>query len=274
MCHPLPRSAVVLCTALVLASCDAAERIAADVLISQEQERQLGLQIKKELETKEGLKYYADPEVEAYVKGVANKIIAQSRDDRDGEWFVYVVDDPDTVNAFATPGGHLYILTGLILQAKNEAELAGILGHEAGHVVARHSARQMVVAFGLETVVGMALGEDPGTLAEVASTLAANGALLAHGRSDETESDEYGARYTSASSYSPDGLITFFEALQALQGQQPEAMKWISTHPPHEERVSHLREYIQENGLSGSDLGADRIAPIQERIRSRVGINP
>ena len=166
----------------------------AKALVSDEEEAQLGAQVKQELE-KQGTKYIQDPEIVNYVKGVAQKIFVSADKDRPGvKWQVYVIDDPKQVNAFATPGGYLYVYSGLLMAADNEAQLAGVWGHESGHVVARHSARQMVDAMGLETVIGVALGQNPNQLAELAATLAAKGALLSYSRQDETEADEYGAR--------------------------------------------------------------------------------
>ena len=85
--------------------------------------------------------------------------------------------------------------TGLLLAADNEAELAGVLAHEAGHVVGRHSARAMVNAYGLQAITQVALGKNPGPAAQIAAQLAGGGRELAHGRSEETEADEYGAKY-------------------------------------------------------------------------------
>ena len=104
------------------------------------------------------------------------------------------------------------------MAADNEAQLAGVWGHESGHVVARHSARQMVDAMGLETVIGIALGQNPNQLAELAATLAAKGALLSYSRQDETEADEYGARYSAQAGYDPHGIIQFFEKLKKMEG--------------------------------------------------------
>src|SRR4051812_32249869 len=122
-----------------------AEKVAAEQLISIDQENQLGLQVKNELEQKQNIRYITDPTVGNYVTGVANKVIAFGKKDRpEVQWQVHVIDDAKTVNAFATPGGYLYVYSGLLLAADNEAELAGVMAHETGHVVARHSARSMV----------------------------------------------------------------------------------------------------------------------------------
>lgn len=245
-----------------------AETAAAKLLISPQQENALGLQVKKELETKQNVKYETDTEIVTYVRNVSAKINRlAARDRSDVKWTVNVIDDPKTVNAFATPGGYLYVYTGLILAADNEAELAGVMAHEAGHVVGRHSARAMVNAYGLQAVTAMALGKNAGQISQTAAALAGNGVMLAHGRSEETEADEYGARYAAGASWDPRALVTFFQKLEKTEGKQPSIMKYLSTHPTSADRVSHLTQYIAQNNLRGSDLGADRLAAIKAKLQ-------
>jgi predicted Zn-dependent protease len=264
---------------LAIASCASmgsnAETIAARELIPAEQENQLGLQVKQELETKQNIRYVIDPTVVGYVRGVADKVIALGKKDRpEVTWQVNVIDDPKTVNAFATPGGYLYVYSGLLLQTDNEAELAGVMAHETGHVVARHAARNMVAAFGLQAVTEMVVGQNPGLLQKVASGIATQGLLLKHSRSDETEADEYGARYASAVGYDPHGLVTFFQRLQATEGQGNAAMVFLSDHPATPDRVSHVSSYISAHNLVGTDLGADRFAPIKAMVARGVASAP
>ncbi|MFP2901810.1 M48 family metallopeptidase [Corallococcus sp. 4LFB] len=244
-----------------------AEKAIASVLISDEQENQLGLQVKKELETKENVKYVEDPAVLDYVRSIAAPILSQANKDRSGvKWKVNVIDDPKTVNAFATPGGFLYVYTGLLLAADTEAELAGVLAHEAGHVVGRHSARAMVNAYGLQAITQAALGQNPGTAAQIAAQLVGGGLQLAHGRSEETEADEYGAKYSSAAGFDPNGLISFFQKLQKEQGSTPGVLKWLSTHPTNEDRIAHLRKVIAQNGYNGGRDAPGGLTAIQAKL--------
>ena len=255
---------LVLSCAVVVAAC--ATPGIAKALVSDDQEAQLGAQVKQELD-KQGTKYIQDPEIVNYVKGVAEKIFVSADKDRPGvKWQVFVIDDPKQVNAFATPGGYLYVYTGLLMAADNEAQLAGVWGHESGHVVARHSAQQMVNEMGLQTVIEVALGQNPNQLAQLASTLAAKGALLAYSREDETQADEYGARYSAQAGYDPHGIIQFFEKLKAMEGNQPAFAKYLSDHPATEDRITHLQQYIKEKGLTGSELGAQRLQPVKQKL--------
>lgn len=245
------------------------ETTLARVFISDEQESQLGLQVKQELETKQNVRYLADPQVVEYVRGVANKVLAVASAERpEVKWTVNVIDDPKTINAFATPGGYLYVYTGLLLLADNEAELAGVMGHEAGHVVGRHSARQMVDAYGLQAVASLALGNNPNLLAQLGTQIAQKGTMLAHSRGIEDEADEYGARYASKAGYDPLALARFFEKLKAQTGDTSGILTWLSDHPATSDRIAHITAYTQQNALAGKDLGADRFLPIRKKIQS------
>lgn len=259
--------------ALALAACSAQQRISAEttmasILIPTDQEKQLGLQVKDQLEKQEQVRYITDPAVDGYVQQVSGKVLAFARQDRpDVEWSVKVIDDPKTVNAFATPGGFLYVYSGLLLAADDTAEVAGVMGHEAGHVVARHSARQMVNAMGLEKVVAVALGKNPSGAAQIAAGLAGKTALLAYGRSDENEADEYGARYASAAGYDPRGIATFFQKLEKGESQ-PGWASFLSTHPATPDRIQKVDRYVVEHRLGGAGgRGGADLAKVKERLR-------
>jgi len=269
---PASPSASLLAGALALASCATAttravEGDVAKVLVTSDQENQLGLQLKTELETKQGVVYLSDPEVVGYVRGVADKVIQLGKRDRpDVTWQVYVIDDRKTVNAFATPGGYLYVYRGLLEMAQNEAELAGVMAHETGHVVARHAARSLVATYGLEAVVGMATGDNPGLVTQLAAGIATKGLLLAHSREDETEADEYGARYAGGAGYDPHGLVTFFQRLMQQSGDTTGVLAYLSDHPATQDRIAHVNAYIVQQGLSGGTLGDVTYARIRQRL--------
>jgi predicted Zn-dependent protease len=244
------------------------ERAVAEVLISDEQEFALGLQVHEELK-KQNTKFNEDQVVGLYVEGLAKKLIEQANRDRKVEWMWYVIDDPNTINAFATPGGRIYVYTGLLLAADSEAEVIGVLGHEIGHVVARHSARQLVAANGLEAVANMALGKNAGEVSKLAAGLAGKGAMLAYGRDMELEADTYGARYAAGAGYDPHALATFFEKLRAKYGDTGPVMTLFSTHPSNTDRVNRLTAYIAENHLSGSETGGDRLKAAQAALKKK-----
>jgi predicted Zn-dependent protease len=259
------RGTVVALMGLLLAGagCTHAQRAGAETalakaLVSDEQEQQIGLQVRQQLETKEKVKYVDDGAVVGFVKGITDRILPLAEKDRPGvKWQVKVIDDPKTVNAFATPGGFLYVYSGLLLAADDAAEVAGVMAHEAGHVAGRHSARQMVDAFGLQALAGLALGQNPGLAGQLASGIGAKGFMLANSRGDETEADEYGARYASAAGFDPRGLVTFFAKLQKGEGKGSQTLAFLSDHPATGDRIAHVEAYIAEKKLGGTG-GHDR----------------
>ncbi|HVZ33911.1 MAG TPA: M48 family metalloprotease [Polyangiaceae bacterium] len=194
-------------------------------------------------------------------------MIAEGQKDRpDVKWQVNVIDDSKTVNAFATPGGFLYVYRGLLDTAQNDAELAGVMAHETGHVVARHAARGLVAAYGLDAVSALASGANPGLLTQLSSTIGAKGLLLVHSRADETEADEYGAGYASQAGYDPHALISFFQRLEQSEGQTPRLLVYLSDHPATSDRMEHLRKFIADNHLESSNLGADSYATLRQHL--------
>src|SRR5262245_7993418 len=174
------RSLILIPIALAFAGCTAQQRVAtetalAKALVSDEQLNQLGLQVHQELE-KQGVQFEEDPAINNYVQGIANDIFQVAQQDREGvDWHVHVIRDPKTVNAFATPGGHLYVYSGLLAAADNKAEVAGVMAHEVGHVAGRHIERQLVAQTGLETVASLALGKNPSQLSQLATALLGRG---------------------------------------------------------------------------------------------------
>ncbi len=258
-------ASLVLVSACASITRSDAERTIAEVLVSDEQEFQLGLQVHEALKH-DNVKFSDNQAAGVYVETLAKKLISQANADRPGvTWQYFVIDDAKTVNAFATPGGRIYVYTGLLMAAANEAEVAGVLGHEIGHVVARHSARQLVAAKGLETVASMALGKDSGQIATLAAQLTGKGAMLAYGRGMELEADTYGARYSSGAGYDPHGLSTFFQKLADKNGD-PGIMVYLSTHPSDAERIQKINALIAEKGYGGTNLGVAELKSVQAAL--------
>ena len=271
--HPV-RAPVRYAPLLVLLSGSVAacsSQTAAEFLISAEQENMLGAQLKTQLEMGSqgmpAIRYLQDPELRNYILGLANKVVALGKTDRpEFTWAVEVIDDPNTVNAFATPGGYLYVYTGLLRAADNEAEVIGVMGHEVGHQLARHFARRLVQTYTLQAIISVALGENPNLLAELGATLLAQGYLLSHSREAETEADEIGARLTSRAGYDPNGLVSFFTKLEAIQGQAPSVLKYLMGHPPPSDRSQHVKDLIMREKLT---IGATNQAAFQA-MRARL----
>ncbi len=215
--------------------------------LSQEEELEIGKQASQEIEKQEPI--LDDPTVTSYVGRLGQQLVRSSG--RSDIPYYFKVVDAAEVNAFALPGGYIYINRGLIQNADNESELAGVLAHEIGHVVARHSAEQIrkvqVTGLGLG-ILGAILGDKGtgGQLANVASQLVATGIFLKFSREAEREADRLGAQNLYDANYDPRGMITLFEKLSQLrQGQSSSVDKFFSSHPGPEERAENVGELIR-----------------------------
>lgn len=218
-------------------------RATADLLLPPAEEVKLGKQLSAEAEQE--LKILEDPEVNAYITALGNKMVKQAGGTKPDEIkFVFkVVDDPKTINAFAMPGGFIYVYTGLIVAAKNESELIAVMGHEVAHVTRRHIAQRLVAMYGAQSLAAIALGNNPGLVGEIVAGVAANGYLLKHSRDAERDADAVGIRWVTGAGISPEGYVTFFQTL-AKQGGSPPAL--LSSHPDPGERVQNARDFISK----------------------------
>lgn len=161
----------------------------------------------------------------------------------DFEWQTYIIHDDDTLNAFAAPGGYIYIYSGLINYLDEEDHFAGVFAHEMAHVDRRHATQRLTKVYGLETLLGVALGEDPGLLGEIAVGLVS----LKFSRNDEFEADEYSVRTLCSTAYAGDGTAGFFEKL-LVDSEGGMDIALLSTHPTDEDRVDAIDEWIDVLG--------------------------
>jgi predicted Zn-dependent protease len=217
-------------------------------LVSENQEIQMGREADPQISAQFGL--VDDPGLQSYVSDIGMRI-ARSSERPDLPWSFKVVDDP-IVNAFALPGGFIYVSRGILAHFDSEAELAGVLGHEVGHVTARHSAsqmsRQQLQQLGLG--VGMIFSETVREYGQVAM-LGLQLMNLRYSRGDESESDRLGLRYIGRLGYDPDAMIGVFEMLANVGGGDEEGRvpEWQLTHPYPENREQQMRQLIQENNI-------------------------
>jgi len=213
-------------------------------ILSTEDELSLGQQFDAEI-SKEA-EFLEDPEILAYVDDLTQRL-AKVCKRTDIEYHVRVVVSEE-INAFAVPGGYLYVNLGLMRAAKSESELAGVMGHEIGHVVGRHGAKHMTQQLGLAAMVGVIAGDDPGLTAEIVGGLVAvggQGLLLKYGRDDELEADALGIQNLYDAGIDPSGLVTFFdELLNKEGGGDPGIMQMLSTHPPTKQRIQRGKEQV------------------------------
>ena len=244
---------------------------AARVLLPPSEEVKLGAQLSAE--TEKELTIHADADVQKYISALGQKVAAAAKGRTpDGITFTFkVVDDPATVNAFAMPGGYIYIYSGLLLKAESEAEVIGVLGHEVAHVTQRHVAERLVAAYGLQTVTDMAIGKNPGQLSQIAAGLAANGYLLKYGRDQERESDRVGLSYVLRAGYNPQGMVSFFEKL-AAGGPRPPVI--LSSHPDPADRAEELQKLIAKQSSVPKKTGEEEFEAMYPKFKSPAATTP
>jgi len=232
--------------------------------------QRLALTVEQEI----ALGLQAAPEMAQQFGGLLNDQEVQDRVDRVGQLIVvaipagadqypfdfHVLADGQTVNAFALPGGQVFITAGLYGRLETEGQLAGVLGHEVGHVVGRHSAAQMAKSQLFQGLAGaVAVGAyDPdhpsSQYAGVAAAMVSQMVTLSYGRQDELEADGLGVRFMSDAGFDPGSMIRVMQILEEAGGgsRQPEFM---SSHPDPGNRIETIKEAIAKKYPSGVPAG-------------------
>jgi predicted Zn-dependent protease len=224
-------------------------------LMSEAQEVQLGQEMDGQVRREMGV--YDDAELQRYVSEVGMRL-ARASERPNLPWHFTVVDEP-AVNAFALPGGYIYITRGILAFLHDEQQMAGVLGHEIGHVTARHSAQQYTKATsaGLGLTLLSIFVPEARPLQGVAET--ALGVLfLKYGRDDELQADRLGAQYTAKTGWDPRGVAGMLRTLQRLDvasGSNRGVPNWLSTHPAPADRVDKVLAFIQENPVAVGTSG-------------------
>ncbi len=248
--------------------------------LSVEKEKELGrklvLQIEKQLDL------VRDPTVQQYVDGMGNRILSEIGG-TPYDFRFYVVKSPDP-NAFAIPGGHIFLASGLILMASSEDEVAGVVSHEIGHIKSRHTAERIERSkkLSLITIAGILAGVIAGGKATGAITtgsVAAGQTLaLKYSREDEREADQLGFQYLTKAGYDGWGLLSFLEKLQRMRSLSPGTPPYyLSTHPGIEDRISYLMERLRDSPTrafkeAGKDLKRVQAILFVEERESQVAI--
>jgi beta-barrel assembly-enhancing protease len=220
---------------------------------------------------------HPDPQLQAYIDKVGmNLVRANAVGDwepifRQYKWDFHLLRDPETINAFALPGGQIFFTYGLFKKLKTEDEVAGVMGHEIGHVIARHSAQQMAKSQLISGLVmaGASAASDGQGSAQMAQMI--GGMInMKYGRADETQADTLGTQFMVNSKYNPEGIIQVMRVLKAEMGgaKQPEIM---SSHPDpgnREEAIKGVIQAIKEGRLEGPKTVAQPVyegAPQRQR---------
>lgn len=273
--RPVLRALLVPVLALPLAACatNPATGERQLMLVGEGQEIEMGRQGAQQVRDVIGL--VQDEGLQSYVSEIG---LAMARDSErpDLPWSFQVVDDP-VVNAFALPGGPVFVTRGILAYFGSEAELATVLGHEAGHITARHSAEQMSrqQLYGGLAGLGAVVFEAGAAVRSLMGT-GLNVLFLQYGRDDERQADRLGLRYLTARDYDPSEAVDVFQMLD----RQSEATGgsglpgWLSTHPSPEDRIERIRAILDtmSSERRGGTVGRERYL---ERIDGLVfGPNP
>ncbi len=194
---------------------------------------------------------YNDDQLESYVDNIGQRVAKAS--DRPKLPYYFTIVDSSVVNAFALPGGYIYITRGLLVRMDNEAQLAAVLGHEIGHVNARHSMKRLQSILGfnlgmlfLDQVAGGSENYQKWRgMLKTGSQVAFATVSLGYGRKDEFQADELGTKYASKAGFDPNGMVQLLELLKSLSDREPTAVEeFFMSHPRTSERIKSVNEVI------------------------------
>lgn len=231
-------SALVLSTTLALSACSVNPVSGKKEfsLISKEQEISMGAQAHKDIIKKTPV--YNSPHLQAYVNNIGQLLASKS--DRNNIRYTFTVLDDPSVNAFALPGGYVYITTGILAYLNSEGELAGVLGHEIGHVTARHGVQQASAGMAASVLIDIIAKKTGGadTLNQLGSAM-----LSGYGRKHELQADRLGAKYLARVGYSPKNMIDVIGVLKAQEQFSGRAGSYhglFATHPSNDQRLQEV----------------------------------
>ena len=245
-------------------------------LMSEAQEIQIGQEMDPQVRQEMGL--YENPELQQYVESVAVQL-ARGSQRPSLPWHFSIVDSP-AVNAFALPGGYIYVTRGLLAHLNDDAELAGVLGHEIGHVTARHAAQQYSKATGAQLGLTLSSIFFPGTRGY--GQLAGSGLgllFLKYGRDDELQADRLGAEYSAQNGWDPQGVQDMLRTLARLDENATDRRgvpNYLSTHPQPADRVEKIDQVVQQIRSTSGDKAfkADRAGYLRRIDGLVFGENP
>jgi predicted Zn-dependent protease len=224
-----------------------------DLFFPVSKDKQLGTQLKNEIAANPQqypiLDEVAYPEAYVHIRRIRDSILNTGNvtHANDFSWELKIIHDDEVLNAFAAPGGFIYVYTGLIKYLESEDQLAGVMGHEIAHADRRHSVNQMVKTYGVQVLLDVVLGENQGALTQMAENLV----NLKNSRSDESEADKYSVIYLCPTSYNAAGAAGFFVKISAEStGFNPE---FLSTHPSPDNRVTDINNHKNAEGCIGAE---------------------
>ena len=210
------------------------------LLIDTKNEVRLGSNMDRQLEGE--LTILDDPRMQSRLDSIGKKIAASS--DRTDLVYAFRIVKDKELNAFAIPGGFIYVNSGLMQSANND-ELAGVLAHEVGHIAARHSVKKLQAVLGYQIVMGLVLGTGTSQSMAKAIDIVFNLSSLGYGRQDELLADKLAVRYVKKAGYNPKGIVTFFKKLKKEEEKRGGLnIEFLSSHPEVDERIKRVEREI------------------------------
>ena len=212
-----------------------------------------------------------DPQLQAYIDQVGQRVAAVV-ERREVAYQFKVIDAPDTVNAFALPGGYMYLYTGLLRMMEDEAELASVMGHEIAHVSSKHHGEAMTRQYGMQLLSNIILGQEPAGAARVARDLALGGGMSYFSRENEREADTKGMQYMVRAGYQPDAMISFMHKMRAADqaAGQGRRLAFLSTHPATDARIQALSAQLQKYPVDLRQQNVRNAAEYQAQVLQRL----
>jgi len=244
-------------------------------LFSPQQDIQMGQQVSKEAEAQ--LEILNDARATAYVNDLGKRLASRAPNNPGQYPFQFKIVNDKSINAFALPGGFIYVNRGTFEAATNEAELAGVIGHETGHVVLRHGTNQASKAYLAQVPLGILGGVMGGNsvgaaVAQLGIGFGVNSLILKYSRAAERQADLIGTQILYDSGYDPKAMANFFEKLQAESGSGGRASEFFSDHPNPENRIGMVDREIEK--LGGAPRGARLDSPQFQEVKRIVSNYP
>ncbi|NQT18690.1 MAG: M48 family metalloprotease [Planctomycetes bacterium] len=222
-------------------------------MFSTQQEVELGQRVSEEVETE--VRLLNNPVILNYVREVGAKVASKARR-QDVVYVFKIIDDVGQVNAFAVPGGNIYIFSGLLARMESEAELAAVLGHETAHIAERHSMEALTRQVGFSVVISALLGEQAAAWQKILADVTSTMTTLKFSREDEKEADVLGLEYMYSAGYDARGMVNLLELFLELYEREPSVVEeWLSTHPPSSKRIRIVKDLISEHNMHGGRMG-------------------
>jgi predicted Zn-dependent protease len=226
-------------------------------LFSLQRDKDLGAQVEQEIANNPSQYPILNPTTYAtaysHLNRITNKILNSGNVQHKSDflWKMYIIKDDNTLNAFCTPGGYIYVYTGIIKYLDSEDDLAGVLGHEIAHADQRHTTETMTRDNGIGLLLSIVSGQNQSGLVALVKNLSD----LKYSRCHESEADDYSVRYLSGTNYRCNGAASFFEKIQASGGSGTPA--FLSTHPDPGDRVLNINRISAEKGCNTSTPASD-----------------